>query len=121
MERVYNFSAGPAVLPVEVLEEAQREFVDFKGSGMSLLESSHRGKEYSAVHEEATANFKELLNLSDDYAVLFLQGGASTQFAYIPINLLGAGQTADYTNSGAWAAKAIKEAKLVGNVNIAAD
>lgn len=121
MARVYNFSAGPAVLPVEVLEEAQRELVDFKGSGMSLLESSHRGKEYSAVHEEATANFKELLNLSDDYAVLFLQGGASTQFAYIPMNLLGAGQTADYTNSGAWAAKAIKEAKLIGNVNIAAD
>jgi len=121
MARVYNFSAGPAVLPLEVLEEAQRELVDFKGSGMSLLESSHRGKEYSAVHEEATANFRDLLNLSDEYAVLFLQGGASTQFAMLPMNLLGEGQTADYTNSGAWAAKAIKEAKLLGNVNVAAD
>ncbi len=121
MARIYNFSAGPAVLPVDVLEEIQRELVDFEGSGMSLLESSHRGKEYSAVHDEAAANYKELLNLSDDYAVLFLQGGASTQFAMIPMNLLGEGQTADYTNSGAWAAKAIKEAKLVGNVNIAAD
>jgi len=88
---------------------------------MSLMESSHRGKEYSAVHEEAVANFKELLGLDDDYSVLFLQGGASMQFAMIPMNLLGDGQTADYTNSGAWASKAVKEAKLLGNVNIAAD
>ena len=121
MVRCYNFCAGPATLPVEVLEEAQRELVDYQGSGMSILESSHRGKEYSAVHDEAVANLRDLMGLSDDYAVLFLQGGASTQFAMVPINLLGAGQTADYTNSGAWASKAIKEAKRIGKVNVIAD
>ncbi len=121
MARVYNFNAGPAVLPAEVLQAAQAEFLDFKGSGMSLLESSHRGKEYDAVHAEAVANYKKLLNCSDDYAVLFIAGGASLQFAMAPLNLLGAGQTADYINSGAWAGKALKEAKLVGQVNVAAD
>lgn len=121
MSRVYNFSAGPAVLPVEVLEQARDEMLDFQGSGMSLIESSHRGKEYSAVHEEAVANFTELLGLDENYSVLFLQGGASMQFAMIPMNLLGAEQTADYANSGAWASKAIKEAKLIGKVNVAAD
>lgn len=121
MARAYNFCAGPATLPLPVLEEAQRELVDFKGSGMSIMECSHRGKEYSAVHEEAIANLRELMGLSADYAVLFLQGGASTQFAMVPLNLLGEGQTADYTNSGAWAAKAIKEAARIGRVNIAAD
>ncbi len=121
MSRVYNFSAGPATLPLAVLEEAQRELVDFKGTGMSIMEHSHRGKAYMAVHEEAIANTRELLRLSDDYAVLFLQGGASLQFAMLPMNLLGAGQTADYTDSGAWASKAIKEAKRIGKVNIAAD
>jgi phosphoserine aminotransferase len=121
MSRIYNFSAGPAVLPLEVLEEAQRELVDFKGTGMSIMEHSHRGKAYMAVHAEAIANTKELLGLGDDYAVLFLQGGASMQFAMVPMNLLGAGQTADYTNSGTWADKAIKEAKLIGKVNVAAD
>ena len=89
-------------------------------AGMSLVESSHRGKEYSAVHEEAIANIAGLLGLSDDYAVLLLQGGASGQFAMVPMNLLGAGQVADYTHSGSWASKAIKEARLIGNVNIAA-
>jgi phosphoserine aminotransferase len=121
MSRVYNFNAGPAVLPEGVLKEAQKELLDYQGSGISVLESSHRGKEYSAIHEEAAANIKTILNLSDDYSVLFLQGGASTQFAMVPMNLLGPGQTADYVNSGAWAAKAVKEAKLIGNVNIAAD
>ena len=121
MSRVFNFSAGPATLPLEVLEQAQREFTDYAGSGMSIIESSHRGKEYMAVHEEALANTRELLGLSDDYSALFIHGGASTQFAMLPMNLLGSGQTADYTNSGTWAAKAIKEAKLLGNVNIAAD
>jgi len=121
MARAYNFSAGPATLPLEVLEEAQRELLDYQGTGMSIMEHSHRGKAYMAVHEEAIANTKELLGLGDDYAVLFSQGGASLQFAMIPMNLLGAGQTADYTNSGSWAAKAIKEAKLIGNVNVAAD
>ena len=121
MSRVYNFSAGPAVLPLEALEEAQRQMVDFEGSGMSLLESSHRGKEYSAVHEEAVANLTELLGLTEDHTVLFLQGGASTQFAMVPMNLLGERQTADYVRSGAWAKKAITEAKKLGSVHIAAD
>jgi phosphoserine aminotransferase len=88
---------------------------------MSILEHSHRGKDYDAVHQEAVANYKKLLNLSDDFAVIFVQGGASMQFALAPINLLGPGQTADYVNSGAWASKAAKEAKLIGNVNIAAN
>ena len=105
MARAYNFGAGPAVLPVEVLEEAQKELLDFKGSGMSIMECSHRGKDYDAVHNEAIANIRKLLNVPDDYAVLFLQGGASLQFAMVPMNLLGAGQTADYVNSGAWASQ----------------
>ncbi len=121
MARVHNFSAGPAVLPLEALEEAQRQMTDYQGSGMSIMECSHRGAQYAPVHEEAQSNIKELLGLSDDYSVLFLQGGASTQFAMIPMNLLGEGQTADYVNSGAWAAKAIKEAKKLGNVNVVAD
>jgi phosphoserine aminotransferase len=121
MARIYNFGAGPAVLPLEVLEEAQRELLDFKGSGMSILEHSHRGKEYDAVHQEAVANLRRLFNLNDDRVVLLLQGGASAQFAMVPMNLLGAGQTADYVHSGSWAKKAISEAKVVGKVNLAAD
>jgi phosphoserine aminotransferase len=121
MSRIYNFNAGPAILPLEVLKQAQEELVDYKGCGMSLLEVSHRGKEYDAVHQEAIANVTKLMNLPEDYAVLFLQGGASGQFAMVPMNLLGEGQVADYTNSGAWGSKAIKEAKLIGKVNIAAD
>lgn len=119
--RAYNFSAGPAILPEEVLKEAQAELLDYQGTGMSIMEMSHRGKEYSAIHEECIANIKQLLNIPEGYSVLFMTGGASTQFALIPMNLLGEGQTADYTNSGAWAAKAIKEAKALGNINIAAD
>lgn len=121
MGRVYNFSAGPAILPEEVLKEAQAELLDYKGSGMSIMESSHRGKEYDAIHTEAIANVTKLLNLSDDYAVLFLQGGASMQFAMIPMNLVQDGQVGDYTNSGAWASKAIKEAKIQGCCNVVAD
>jgi phosphoserine aminotransferase len=121
MSRAYNFNAGPAALPLEVLEIAQKELTDFNGTGMSIMEHSHRGKAYDAVHAEAVANMGKLLGLTDDYQVLFLQGGASLQFAQIPMNLLGAGQTADYVNSGAWANKAIKEAKKIGNVNILAD
>jgi len=121
MPRVYNFCAGPATLPEPVLEQARDELLDYRGSGMSILESSHRGREYSAVHEEAEANLRELLCLDDDHAILFLQGGASTQFAMVPMNLLLPGETADYTDSGAWATKAIKEAKKIGTVNIAAD
>lgn len=121
MARVYNFSAGPAVLPVEVLEEAQRELVEYGNTGMSLLESSHRGKAYEAVHNEAAAGIRELLGLNDEYAVLFLQGGASAQFAMVPMNLLTPGTFADYVNSGAWGTKALKEARLIGKVNVAAD
>lgn len=119
--RIFNFAAGPATLPTEVLEEAQRELVDYQGAGMSIMEMSHRGKEYDAIHEETIANLKTLLGLSDDYGVLLLQGGATGQFAMAPLNLLGEGQTADYTNTGSWAAKAIKEAKLQGSVHVAAD
>lgn len=121
MSRAYNFGAGPATLPLEVLEEAQKELVDFKGSGMSIMEASHRGKEYSAVHDEAIASIRELAALDDDHEVLFLQGGASTQFAMVPMNILAEGKVGNYTNTGAWAKKAIKEGKNLGEVHIAAD
>lgn len=121
MARVYNFGAGPAVLPVEVLEQAQQELLDYQGSGMSILESSHRGKEFDAVHGEAIANIKKLLGVDEEYVVLFLQGGASMQFAMVPMNLRGPGQSADYIHSGYWAGKAIKEAKLLGQVAVIAD
>lgn len=121
MSRVFNFSAGPAILPEEVLVEAQAQFVDYKGAGMSLLEMSHRGKEYDAVHTEAVANLKRLMGLGDDHAILFQTGGASTQFALVPMNLLLPGQTADYINAGSWGGKAVKEAKNVGTVNVAAN
>lgn len=121
MARVFNFNPGPAVLPVEVLQEAQAELVEYKGTGMSILEASHRGKDYEAVHNEAAENIKKLLGLGDQHAVLFLQGGASQQFAMVPMNLLGEGQSADYVNSGAWASKAVKEAKIIGKVNVIAD
>ena len=119
--RAYNFSAGPAILPEEVLKEAASELTDYHGTGMSIMEMSHRGKDYSAVHDETIANIKELLGIPEGYSVLFMTGGASSQFALIPMNLLGEDQTADYTNSGSWAAKAIKEANMLGNINIAAD
>jgi phosphoserine aminotransferase len=123
MARVYNFNAGPATLPLEVLEEAQRNLVDFAGTGMSILEVSHRGKEYEAVHQEAMDNIRKILALPDEYTVLFVQGGASVQFAMVPMNLLAAGQTADYACSGSWAEKAVKEAKTLGTgtVSVAAD
>ena len=126
MARAYNFSAGPAALPLEVLQEAQEELVDFKGTGMSVMEMSHRGKDYDAIHQEAVATFKELCGLGDEWSVVFIQGGASMQFAMIPMNFLGAGQTADYVNSGTWGNKALKEAKKVAElrgatVNVAAD
>ena len=121
MSRIYNFNAGPAALPLEVIEEAQRELVDFQGTGMSLLESSHRAKAYDAVHNEAIANLRELMGIPEDYAVLFLQGGASMQFSMVPMNLLLPGTSADYVNSGAWANKAVKEAQKVGQVNVVAN
>jgi len=120
MSRIFNFSAGPAVLPEEVLLEAQANLVDYQGHGMSIMEASHRGKEYDPVHEEALANLKELLAVPETHEILFMQGGASGQFALIPMNLLGAGQTADYVDAGSWGIKAIQEARLVGSVNVAA-
>ncbi len=121
MTRAWNFGAGPAMLPQEVLQQAQQQLLDYQGSGMSILESSHRGKAYEAVHQEAQANLRELMAIPEDYAVLFLQGGATLQFAMVPMNLLGKNQVADYTHSGAWAAKAIDEAKRIGSVHLAAD
>ncbi len=121
MNRIFNFSAGPSTLPVEVLQEARDELLDHQGRGLSIMEDSHRSKAYDAVHNEALSNMRELLGIEDDYAVLFLTGGASGQFAMAPLNLLGEGQVADYTDSGAWAAKAIKEARVIGAVNVIAD
>lgn len=121
MARVYNFNAGPATLPEDVLKEIQAEFLDYKGTGISVIESSHRSAEYKAINAEAQANIKELLGLGDEFAVLFLQGGASTQFAMVPMNFASAARVPDYTNSGAWAKKAIKEAKIIAGANVIAD
>jgi phosphoserine aminotransferase len=121
MARVYNFNPGPAILPLEVLQEAQANIVEYGKTGMSLLEASHRGKDYEAVHTEAIEGLKKLLGLGDEHAVLFLGGGASAQFAMVPMNLLTEGKSADYVNTGAWASKAIKEAKVVGKVNVIAE
>jgi phosphoserine aminotransferase len=120
MARALNFNAGPAALPLQALERAQAELIEFEGTGMSIMEHSHRGKAYEAVHREAIALVRELLGVSDDYHVLFLQGGASQQFAMLPMNLLPAGKSADYVLTGAWSQKAFKEAKLVGTARIAA-
>jgi len=120
MARVYNFNAGPAALPLAALERARDELLDFNGSGMSIVEHSHRGKEYEAVHDEAEALVRELLSVSDQYHVLFLQGGASQQFAMVPMNLLPPGKSADYILTGGWSEKALEEAKLVGQTRIAA-
>ncbi len=113
MARKINFNAGPAALPLPALERAAAEFLDFAGSGMSVMEHSHRGKEYEAVHEEATALVKELLNVPDSYEVLFLQGGATALFAQIAMNFLEKDQTAQYVITGAWGEKALGEAKTV--------
>lgn len=118
-KRAYNFNAGPAALPLEVLRQAQEEFVDFRGIGMSIMEISHRSKEYEQVNDEAQALVKELLGVPDGYQVLFLQGGASTQFAMIPMNFLKAGQAAGYVLTGSWADKAVKEAQAIGETYVA--
>jgi phosphoserine aminotransferase len=121
MARAYNFFAGPAVLPVPVLEQAAREMLDWENTGTSILETSHRSKEYDALHNEAIALLRELLAIPENYKVLFLQGGASLQFAMVPMNLLAKDQTADYIHTGTWSKKAIAEAKLFGNVKLAWD
>jgi len=118
--RVFNFNAGPSTLPLDVLTIVQEELLDFKGSGKSIMETSHRAPEYDEVHTAATALAKEVMGLGDEYKVLFLQGGASTQFALVPLNFLGKGRTAAYVETGTWSTKAIKEAKKIGNVCIAA-
>ena len=120
MARVYNFSAGPAALPEEVLTQARQEMLDWQGSGMSVMEMSHRGKEFISIAERAEADLRELMTIPDNYKVLFLQGGASSQFAMVPINLLRGNVRADYIHTGAWAKKAIAEAKRYCQVNIAA-
>lgn len=120
MERIYNFSAGPAVLPREVLEQAGEELVNWQGCGMSVMEMSHRGKEYMGIHAQAEADLRELMGIPSNYKVLFLQGGASMQFSMVPINLMRGKPGADYLNTGEWSGRAIKEAAKYGAVNVVA-
>ncbi|HEY9148759.1 MAG TPA: 3-phosphoserine/phosphohydroxythreonine transaminase [Gammaproteobacteria bacterium] len=121
MARVFNFSAGPAMLPQTVIEQAQRELLEWNGSGMSVMEMSHRGKDYMSIAEQAEADLREVMNIPSNYKVLFLQGGASTQFAMVPMNLLRGGNKADYIVTGSWGKKAVAEAKRYCDVNIAFD
>jgi len=120
MSRLFNFSAGPAVLPEAVLEQAKVEMLDWRGSGMSVMEMSHRGKEFIAIAEQAEADLRELLKIPANYKVLFLQGGATSQFAMVPMNLLRGKSQADYLNTGMWSKKAIAEARQYCQVNVVA-
>ena len=120
MSRVYNFSAGPSVLPESVLKTAAAEMLDYKGSGQSVMEMSHRSKVYDAIIKECEALLREIMEIPDNYKVLFLQGGASSQFAMVPLNLMNKSGKADYVITGQWAKKAAKEAARYGNVNIVA-
>src|SRR3954470_3717969 len=120
VHRTYNFNAGPSALPISVLEKAQEELIDFRGTGMSVMELSHRSKAYEDVHNQAIASLKELLSIPDTHEVLFLQGGASLQFSMIPMNFLQAGKKAGYVMTGSWSEKAFTEAKLFGDVYHAA-
>lgn len=119
-KRIYNLSAGPAILPEEVLLDAQKDLYSYKGSGMSIMEMSHRGKIFDGVIKEADADLRKLLNINDKYSILFLQGGATLQFSMVPLNLMPPKNKADYIVTGSWAKKSVKEAKRVGAVNIAA-
>ncbi len=119
-ERLYNFCAGPAALPEAVLQRAQAELLDWQGKGLSVMEMSHRSDEYVGIAEKAEQDLRDLLNIPSNYRVLFLQGGASQQFAQIPLNLLPEGGSADYIDTGIWSAKAIEEASRYGHVNVAA-
>ena len=118
--RIYNFNAGPAILPLEVIESVRDNLLNFKKSGIGLMEMSHRSPEFEAVIQEAERNLRELLSISDDYAVLFTSGGATQQFSMVPMNLLASGQVADYIITGSWAKNAYKEAKKFGAVHVAA-
>jgi len=120
MSRIYNFSAGPAMLPEEVLQQAREEMLEWQGSGMAVMEMSHRGKEFMSIAAQAEADLRELLAIPANYKVLFLQGGASSQFAMVPLNLLQGKSGADYINTGMWSKKAIAEAKRFCEVNVAA-
>ncbi len=120
MTKIYNFAAGPAVLPSDVLQQVQAELLDWHGSGMSVMEMSHRGKEFMGIAAEAEADLRELMGIPANYKVLFLQGGGSAQFAMIPMNLLRGKKTADYLNTGEWSKKAIAEAKKYCEVNVVA-
>ena len=115
MSRVYNFSAGPAMLPEEVLKTAADQMLDYNGTGESVMEMSHRSKEYQAIIDECEALFREIMNIPDNYKVLFLQGGASSQFAMIPLNLMNKNKKADFVLTGQWATKAYKEASRYGD------
>ena len=121
MTRVFNFCAGPAALPEVVLAQARDELLDWHGRGLSVMEMSHRGKDMVGIAERAEADLRELLDVGDDYAVLFLQGGATAQFAAIPMNLLGGATTADYVDTGQWSQKAIAEAVQARNMEITAE
>lgn len=118
--RIYNFSAGPAMLPTAVMEKAQAEMCDYQNTGMSIIEMSHRGGVFTEVINRAEKNLRELMGISDDYLVLFLQGGASLQFGMVPMNLMGENGFAQYVDTGAWAQKAMSEAKLFGRVEVVA-
>lgn len=118
MNRAYNFNAGPAALPLAVLQEAQAELLDFRGTGMSVMELSHRSKDYDAVHNEAKELLRKLLNIPSNYQILFLQGGASLQFAMVPMNFLSQDKTANYILTGSWSEKARDEAERFGQVKI---
>src|SRR3954467_5486388 len=120
MMSVCNFNAGPAMLPPSVLEQVQAELRDYQGRGMSIMEMSHRSREYEAVNAQAETRFRQLLGLESGYRVLFLQGGASTQFALVPMNFLPPGATADYLITGSWGEKAQEEAKVLGQAHVAA-
>lgn len=120
MSRVYNFSAGPAVLPEAVLQQARDELLDYRGNGMSVMEMSHRGKAFTAIIEAAEADLRQLMAIPDNYRVLFLQGGATQQFAMLPLNLMPEGGSADFVNTGSWSKKAIGEARRYGTVRVAA-
>jgi phosphoserine aminotransferase len=117
--RIHNFNAGPAAIPLEVLKKAQSEMLDMAGAGMSVMEMSHRSKDFQAVIGGAEAGIRRLMHVPEDYAVLFLQGGASLQFAMVPMNLRRPGRSADYVDTGSWASKAIKEARITGATNVA--
>lgn len=121
MSRVFNFSAGPAALPAEVLQRASEEMLDWNGTGTSVMEMSHRGKAFMSIAENAEQDLRDLLSIPSNYKVLFLQGGASSQFAMVPINLLGGKTSADYLLTGQWSKKAVAEAKRYCNVNVIAD